>query len=89
MTTVVLPGQPPAETDPDPALSLASGAAPNADRPPVCPVCQRRFVILASRFRSVASSVTIRLQLWGCPRGHATADYAAGAFEPIEILPAV
>ena len=36
-----------------------------------------------------AAGAYVRRQLWGCPRGHATADYAGGRFGLIEVLPDV
>jgi len=59
----------------------------DADRAPVCPVCHKRLVILASRSGRDAAGAYVRRQLWGCPRGHATASYASGAFGPMELLP--
>jgi hypothetical protein len=56
------------------------------DRPPACPRCQRRFVILSSQWYRTASGTSIRRQLWGCPRGHAIAYRSGGAFDGIEPL---
>ena len=69
------------------AMPTRRAAGPDPDRPPACPVCQRRLVILASRSRRDATGVPVRAQLWGCPSGHATADYAGGVFGPVELLP--
>ena len=68
-------------------LGSPSGPTPDADRPPVCPVCNKRLVILTSRSGRDAAGNVVRRQLWGCPRGHATATYAGGGFGPIELLP--
>ena len=72
-----------------PPLDPGVPSEPEADRPPVCPVCHKRLVILASRSGRDPSGAFVRRQLWGCPRGHATADYVDGTFGPIEILPDV
>jgi hypothetical protein len=56
------------------------------DRPPVCPVCNKRLVILATHPGRDAAGRPIRKQLWGCPRGHATTYRVGGVFEPIELL---
>ena len=63
------------------------GPSPDPDRPPVCPVCHRRLVILASRSGRDKSGGYVRRQLWGCPRGHATASYVNGSFGEVERLP--
>lgn len=55
------------------------------DRAPTCPICQKRFVILATHSGRDATGAPIRRQLWGCPRGHATAYRTAGTFEPLEV----
>ena len=56
------------------------------DRPPVCPVCQKRLVILAMHPGRDPDGRPIRRQLWGCPRGHATAYRVGGVFGPFEYL---
>lgn len=59
------------------------------DRPPHCPVCHRRLVILTThidRSRSEPGQ-RYRYQLWGCPRGHATSRRIDGAFSAVAILP--
>lgn len=55
------------------------------DRPPLCPVCQRRFVIIAMRPGRNAAGKRIRRQVWGCPFAHATTYRSGGVFEPIEV----
>jgi hypothetical protein len=67
-------------------LFCANGGG-DADRPPTCPVCSRRLVILTSRSGRNGNGAYVRRQLWGCPRGHATAEYVDGAFGPVEVLP--
>jgi hypothetical protein len=57
------------------------------ERPPSCPACNRRLVILATHWRRDDSGKSTRRQLWGCPRGHATSTRIAGMFTPIELLP--
>src|SRR5262245_5173653 len=59
------------------------------DRPPVCPRCQKRLVILATHASSDQSGIPLRRQLWGCPRGHATVYRIGGSFGGIEVLPDV
>jgi hypothetical protein len=68
------------------AVAGASPARIDDDRPPACPRCNRRFVILTSQWFRTAAGVSVRRQLWGCPRGHATAYRANGAFGSIEHL---
>jgi hypothetical protein len=43
-------------------------------------------VILTSQWFRTATGVSVRRQLWGCPRGHATAYRANGTFDTIEHL---
>lgn len=66
-------------------------AAPLVDeeRPPTCPSCNRRLVILATHWHRDDSGRSLRKQLWGCPRGHSTASRIGGIFTPIELLPDV
>lgn len=72
------------------AASVAGrGTAGGPDRPPACPRCRRRFVILASRSGRDGTGAYARRQLWGCPIGHATVDYVNGIFGRIEILPEI
>jgi hypothetical protein len=59
------------------------------DRPPVCPRCQKRLVILATHHGQDASGRATRRQLWGCPRGHATVYRTGGTFGGLELLPDV
>jgi hypothetical protein len=74
----------PAPVRPRPALPAADGA--DDDRPPLCPVCHRRLVILATHPGHDAAGRPVRRQLWGCPRGHATTYRTAGRFGPLELL---
>lgn len=70
--------------------SLAtSGHAPEEERPPTCPSCNRRLVILATHMGRDDQGRSIRRQLWGCPRGHATAYRDGGVFSSIELLASV
>ncbi|MGI8624742.1 MAG: hypothetical protein ACR2NB_14970, partial [Solirubrobacteraceae bacterium] len=59
------------------------------ERPPSCPSCQRRLVILTTQGVIDAAGQRQRRQLWGCPRGHATAHRMPGRFTPVELLPDV
>ncbi len=55
------------------------------ERPPRCPTCARRLVILATHPWRDERGAAVRRQLWGCPFGHATAYRMHGAFGPLEI----
>ncbi len=59
------------------------------DRPPYCPTCHRRLVILTTHVDRTASASgqRNRYQLWGCPRGHATSRRVMGSFSAVEVLP--
>ena len=59
------------------------------DRPPYCPVCRRRLVILTTHIDRTRSEPgqRHRYQLWGCPRGHATSRRIDGAFTAVDVLP--
>jgi hypothetical protein len=59
------------------------------ERPPVCPRCQKRLVILATHAGSDPAGLPLRRQLWGCPRGHSTVYRIGGSFGGIELLPDV
>jgi hypothetical protein len=59
------------------------------ERPPVCPRCQKRLVILATHAAVDSAGRPLRRQLWGCPRGHATVYRIGGSFGGIEVLPDV
>ena len=70
--------------------SVAAGSHTTDDeRPPSCPSCNRRLVILATHMGRGDDGRSIRRQLWGCPRGHATAYRNGGLFTPIEVMPDV
>ncbi len=73
------------------SLVDAPAAAPvvEEERPPSCPSCHRRLVILATHFIGDGNGGRKRRQLWGCPRGHATAYRLGGSFSPIELMPDV
>jgi hypothetical protein len=58
----------------------------DSDRAPICPICQERFVILATHPGRDAAGAPIRRQLWGCPRGHATAYRTDGSFGLLEVF---
>ncbi len=59
------------------------------DRPPNCPICRRRLVILTTHIDRTRNEPgqRHRYQLWGCPRGHATSRRLDGAFTAVEVLP--
>ena len=57
------------------------------ERPPLCPRCHKRLVILSTQWSRSAGGASVRRQLWGCPRGHATCYRTNGSFSPIEVLP--
>lgn len=61
-------------------------AAAEDERPPTCPQCSKRLVILATQSARDEAGAFVRQQLWGCPRGHATAIRRAGAFSPVTVL---
>jgi len=63
--------------------------SPDEERPPSCPTCNRRLVILATHWNRDDDGRSVRRQLWGCPRGHATAYRNGGAFTAIELMPSV
>jgi hypothetical protein len=74
----------------DPPSTNVQPTAPLAgqddERPPLCPRCNKRLVILATQPARDDSGGYIRQQLWGCPRGHATAIRRAGIFQPVTLL---
>ena len=79
-------GRPPdRQARPDEPGEPADGGADD-DRPPLCPVCRKRLVILAMHPGRAADGRSIRRQLWGCPRGHATAYRTEGVFGPYDLL---
>lgn len=57
------------------------------DRPPYCPTCHRRLVILTTQVAMAADGTAYRYQLWGCPRGHSTSRRVAGSFQGVQVLP--
>jgi hypothetical protein len=59
---------------------------PDDERPPACPTCNKRLVILATHSIRDEHGAYVRQQLWGCPRGHATAHRRAGIFGPVTLL---
>jgi hypothetical protein len=65
---------------------VASSSAQDDERPPTCPKCSKRLVILATHSVRDEHGTAVRQQLWGCPKGHATATRRAGAFSPVEML---
>ena len=72
-----------------PASIDAEATPVEEERPPVCPRCHKRLVILTTQWTRDATGHSLRRQLWGCPRGHATAFRTNGSFSPIELLPDV
>jgi hypothetical protein len=69
-----------------PPGAVSSSSIPDDERPPICPKCNKRLVILATQSSRDESGSPIRQQLWGCPKGHATATRRAGSFTPVELL---
>ena len=70
-----------------PPLAAANASpAQDDERPPMCPKCNKRLVILATQSARDEQGSPIRQQLWGCPKGHATAIRRAGVFTPVELL---
>lgn len=67
-------------------VSRIAGGPPEEERPPVCPRCHKRLVILSTQWVRTASGSSVRRQFWGCPRGHAMAYRTNGAFGPVELL---
>jgi len=81
---IILVGQ--SKTDHVAPPPHARDAAPDDDRPPVCPVCTRRLAIIGMRAGRDAAGARVRRQLWGCPAGHATTFRTGGVFGPFDIL---
>ena len=79
----------PNEVGPRPSSPIAGRRSTRTedDRPPFCPTCHRRLVILTTHVDRSATGERSRYQLWGCPRGHATSRRMNGAFTAVEILP--
>lgn len=69
-----------------PTRAPAHPAAGDDETPPKCPICHRRLVMLAMHCAKDEKGASVRRQLWGCPRGHATAHRTRGRFSPIELL---
>ena len=65
---------------------VASLAGSEDERPPLCPKCNKRLVILSTQSARDEAGMSIRQQLWGCPRGHATAIRRSGSFSQITVL---
>jgi len=66
--------------------TAATLTSADEERPPLCPTCNKRLVILASQPARDENGGYVRQQLWGCPRGHATAVRRAGIFLPVVVL---
>jgi hypothetical protein len=81
-----LAAQRPPRAGPPGRPGLPAPSPEDDDRPPVCPVCHKKLVILATHPGRDAAGRPVRKQLWGCPRGHATTYRVGGIFEPIELL---
>jgi hypothetical protein len=79
----------PSPGEDDAAIRPGAAAPLDEERPPTCPACNRRLVILATHWHRDEAGRNARRQLWGCPRGHATAHRTGGIFSPIELLPDV
>ena len=73
------------ESHPDPQAGLSSPILED-ERPPQCPTCNKRLVILATHSVRDCPSGFTRQQLWGCPKGHATAVRRNGTFSQISLL---
>lgn len=56
------------------------------ETPPRCPSCHRRLVMLAMHWVKDEHGAPVRRQLWGCPRGHATAHRLHGRFSSLDLL---
>ena len=69
-----------------PSLTVPPLPTHDDERPPACPSCNRRLVILATHWAHDEAGKPLRRQLWGCPRGHATAYRVRGVFTAIELL---
>jgi hypothetical protein len=74
----------------EPTSAFTETTAPLAgaedERPPLCPRCNKRLVILSTQSTRDETGRGIRQQLWGCPRGHATATRRGGAFSAVSLL---
>jgi hypothetical protein len=68
------------------AIATNEPAPAEDETPPKCPSCHRRLVMLAMQWGKDERGATVRRQLWGCPRGHATAHRTRGRFAPIQLL---
>lgn len=75
--------------EPVPSTVTSGTHAQDEERPPSCPSCNRRLVILATHWHRDELGRSIRRQLWGCPRGHATAYRQGGIFSAVELMPDV
>jgi hypothetical protein len=75
--------------EPVPSAVATSATVADEERPPSCPSCNRRLVILATHWGRDDAGKSVRRQLWGCPRGHSIAYRTAGIFSPIELMPDV
>ena len=69
-----------------PPVPPARAGPQDDERPPACPTCNKRLVILASHWTHDERGQPLRRQMWGCPRGHATAYRVRGVFTTIELL---
>jgi hypothetical protein len=71
---------------PAPSEPTANPTVAEDETPPKCPLCHRRLVMLAMHWARDDQGRSIRQQLWGCPRGHATARRVRGRFSNLELL---
>jgi hypothetical protein len=69
-----------------PSESTANPTVAGDDTPPKCPSCHRRLVMLAMHWIKDEDGASVRQQLWGCPRGHATAHRLRGRFSGVELF---
>ena len=70
-----------------PPRAAGATSVSNARQPLAYPACHRRLVIISSRSGRTGAGAFVPRQLWGCPREHATAEYAADTFGAIEVPP--
>jgi hypothetical protein len=73
-------------TLPAPSERTANPSVAEDETPPKCPSCHRRLVMLAMHWVRDDQGASVRRQLWGCPRGHATAHRVRGRFSKLELL---
>jgi len=70
----------------EPFEPTVNPAVAEDETPPKCPACHRRLVMLAMHWIKDEAGSPVRRQLWGCPRGHATAHRTRGRFSKVELV---